>query len=361
MIPRLHDLPEIRVHRKARVIQVQDLTFYRYSLVELTPAKEDGARWRPTARLGAVAQFIGRVTQEGRTLVVTNKRVRCALTGENPSGMTVSAPYVGADIAHFGNIRGTNEFWDHDAVIILGREQPSVRGAERRAMAIWYDTKEPIRRISPKAKGQVQYPYRLRPYTMPDRSHRQVRVRIHTDRRVPAVVHQIREAEMIQAIDRLRLIHSPREKTVYILCNIPLDIPVDELVTWRELAGDGRLVKALEVSEEKGWEALPLAPEKLSELFPELWNTPKAAERWLGNNPLNPLISSIRLWGVIVAYRPSGRRGRWSKALVQHGADEEVALAGVLGVSADNIRLRGLPALVAPDQSSRSRLPATVR
>ena len=39
---------------------------------------------------------------------------------------------------------------------------------------------------------------------------------------------------------------------VFILCNIPLDIAVDELVTWRELAGDGRLLKALETCEEKG-------------------------------------------------------------------------------------------------------------
>jgi hypothetical protein len=59
------------------------------------------------------------------------------------------------------------------------------------------------------------------------------------------VVEQAREAEMLQAIDRLRLIHSPRKKTVVILCNIPLDIPVDELVTWKQLTGDRRLSDAL--------------------------------------------------------------------------------------------------------------------
>jgi hypothetical protein len=80
----------------------------------------------------------------------------------------VSAPSAGADIAHFGNIRGTNEFEDHDVVIILGREQPSPKDAERRAMAIWYDTKEAIRCLPPDAKGQAQYPYRLRSYTMRD-------------------------------------------------------------------------------------------------------------------------------------------------------------------------------------------------
>jgi hypothetical protein len=98
-----------------------------------------------------------------------------------------------------------------------------------------------------------------------------VRVRVHPDRRVQALVEQIREAEMVQAIDRLRLIHSPREKTVIILCNIPLDLPVDELVTWRELAGDGKLEEALELCDENGWEALPLEPGELSRLFPELW------------------------------------------------------------------------------------------
>ena len=37
---------------------------------------------------------------------------------------------------------------------------------------------------------------------------------VHSDRRVQAVVEQTREAEMLQAVDRLRLIHSAREKTV---------------------------------------------------------------------------------------------------------------------------------------------------
>jgi hypothetical protein len=34
-------------------------------------------------------------------------------------------------------------------------------------------------------------------------------------------------------------------KSVYILCNIPLDLPVDELVTWNQLTGDRRLSDAL--------------------------------------------------------------------------------------------------------------------
>ena len=198
--PQLQDAPEIRVQRNARVIQVRDFTFYRHSLVERAPAGEDGPRWRPKARLAAVADFIGRVAREGRTLVATNKRVRCALTGENANGrLPASAPYAGADVAHFGNIRGTNEFEDHEVVIILGREQPSGRDAEKRAMAIWYDTKQAIRRIEPGPGGRVQYPYRARHYTLRDGTRRQVQVRVHPDWRVQAVIERTREAEMVQS------------------------------------------------------------------------------------------------------------------------------------------------------------------
>ena len=39
-------------------------------------------------------------------------------------------------------------------------------------------------------------------------------------------------------------LHTKMRKTVYILCNIPLDIPVDELVTWKQLIGDRRMSDA---------------------------------------------------------------------------------------------------------------------
>jgi hypothetical protein len=255
-VPQLEDVPEIQVQRNARIIQVRDRTFFRSSLIERASADGDMTGWRPNARLTEVAQFIGQVAQESRTLVVTNKRVRCALTGENSSSkLPVSGQYAGADVAHFGSIRGTNEFEDHEVVIILGREQLSPRDAERLAKAVWYDTNQRIYCIPAGGRGQVQYPYLLRHYTMRDGSRSQVQVRVHPDPRVQAVVEQVREAEMLQAIDRLRLIHCLRKKIVVILCNIPLGLPVDDLVTWRQLAGDHRLAQALEVCEENGWDA----------------------------------------------------------------------------------------------------------
>jgi len=297
------------------------------------------ARWRPKARLAAVAQFIARVALEGRTLVVTNKPVRCALTGENPTNLPVAGKYGGADIAHFGGIRGTNDFEDRDAVIIVGREQPSVRDAERRAMAIWYDTRRSIYCVPADKKGNVQYTETHRSYRMRDGTRKFAKVKVHPDRRVQAVVEQIREAEMVQAIDRLRLIHTQREKTVYIMCNIPLDPPVDALVTWPELVGDGRLEVAMEECEEKGWDALPLAAKQLQRLFANLWATETAAKRWIEKNPPKAYRDIIRVWGVLNDYRPPSQTS-WSKALVRHGADPQMALAAVLGVAAEDIRVK---------------------
>ena len=82
-----------------------------------------------------------------------------------------------------------------------------------------------------------------------------------------------------------------------------------------------------------------MAAAKLSELFPELWRTARAAEGWLRNNPLDPSISIIRLWGVLVDHKPKRQRRR-SKALVRHGADAREAIAAVLGVPAEDIRVK---------------------
>jgi hypothetical protein len=60
--------------------------------------------------------------------------------------------------------------------------------------------------------------------------------------------------------------------------------------------------------------------------------------------PLAPSASTIRLWGVLVDYKPKLQR-RWSKALVRHGAVAREAIAAVLGVPAEDIGVRDLTTL----------------
>ena len=79
---------------------------------------------------------------------------------------------------------------------------------------------------------------------------------------------------------------------------------------------------------------------ELTRLFPDLWETKKAAERWAVKNPPEAYRDIIRVWGVLAEYRGGGRQRRWSKALVRHGADARVALAELLGVAAADIRMR---------------------
>jgi hypothetical protein len=147
-VPSLVAAPEIRVQRKARVVQVSNTTFYKGRLIRRTPGANGKRQPEPTARLLEVVEFIEKTARKGKTLVVTNKPVRCALTGEDERRpLPISAKYRGADVAHFGNIRGSNDFAGHQIAIILGRDEPTVAAAEQRAMAIWYDTAEPIRRV----------------------------------------------------------------------------------------------------------------------------------------------------------------------------------------------------------------------
>ena len=93
---------------------------------------------------------------------------------------------------------------------------------------------------------------------------------------------------MIQAIDRLRLIHREKGKTVYILCSTPLDLPVDELVTWKQPTGDYPS-DTLAECDERGWDALPLAAQELTRLFPKLWAT-----RW--NEVRRCFFAAIIVW-----------------------------------------------------------------
>jgi hypothetical protein len=128
-------------------------------------------------------------------------------------------------------------------------------------------------------------------------------------------VGQSREAVLIQAIGRLRLIHVKKPRRSTSCANIPLDIPVDELVMWKQLIGDRRLNDALAERDERGWDALPLVAKEMPRLFPifgQRRNPPNAGTR---RTPQ----SHIR-YNLEFAHRPPGQtswpgaaRGRWGR------------------------------------------------
>jgi hypothetical protein len=95
-VPTLVSGPEIRVERNARIIQVTNATFYKGSLIRRPTTTSGNGEAEPTERLLEVGDFIEGTAGEGRTLVVANKPVRCALTGEDEHGsLPISTQYRG--------------------------------------------------------------------------------------------------------------------------------------------------------------------------------------------------------------------------------------------------------------------------
>ena len=101
----------------------------------------------------------------------------------------------------------------------------------------------------------------------------------HTDPLVEACRWQACEAELLQAVDRLRLVDHDgtlRERPVYLLTCVPLPLPIDEVTTLDALAGEDRLAELLE-----RFGAVPLSAPWLLERAPDLFATVKAAKRWV--------------------------------------------------------------------------------
>jgi hypothetical protein len=276
------------------------------------------------------------------------------------------------------SIRGQNAFAECDTVVVIGRNELGFKAAENLAMALTFDDAVEITRIEPDAAGHEGYGIERRPYLMRDGSKRSAKVSVHPDPIVQAIVEQKREGETLQALDRIRSVRSPQRKEFFHLCSIPLpDIEVDRLVSWKELAGNRKLNRILEIHAGPQLRALPLSSKWLAKRFPEVFVDAKAAENWLGyaqvaemlkrsNYPENvngyllgnsglfpddppPLGWLSSVWaGRLVEYRLAGRRGRWSKALVKDGHAPATAIAEALGVSAEDIIVRG----AAPEAES---------
>jgi hypothetical protein len=224
---------DIPAKRLATVYQVTDITNSRSSLLN------DKS---PTERALSAASFIKHMAATGKTLAVTIKDLRIALTGEDKDALSKCADYHGAKLAHFGSLRGLNDFEEYDNVVIVGRMEPPVKALERQANGMWWDDNKPISRVSLTINDdgtERGYFFEERPKVIRYKGQHPhvIRTSCHPDPRAQVLLEQIREAETTQAIDRLRLVHKPkgpRSPRVFILSNIPVDIEVDELFRWEQ-------------------------------------------------------------------------------------------------------------------------------
>jgi hypothetical protein len=151
------------------------------------------------------------------------------------------------------------------------------------------------------------------------------------DRRCQEILESIREQESLQAVDRLRLIHAARTKTIYLLCNLPLPgLPPDELVSLDDLLLPGRIAEVMLR------DFAVAGPKALAARHPDLFPTVGAAKRELRTfsdrvNVSIPYIGSIRGSAHlnIATYRINGTAGKSRRALLSVGLPPAM-VAGLL-------------------------------
>jgi hypothetical protein len=78
------------------------------------------------------------------------------------------------------------------------------------------------------------------------------------------VQKQIREAETVQAIARLRLVWADYQKRVFLLSNLPVEMPVDHLIEFNALMPDRLEMELIRTGD------LPLTPLGLEKMRPDL-------------------------------------------------------------------------------------------
>lgn len=169
---------------------------------------------------------------------------------------------------HFNAVRGLNQWQDRETAIIIGREQPPLTEIELTARAFAAKIGHPIVCSDPvwewrgiRTRGK-------------DGSH-PIIVMTHPDNLVEKLLHQMREAEIAQAIDRLRLVHNQHPKEVIILNEIATNITVDRVVDWRVFwRGGTRPERAIQTH---GF--LPLNGQEAVSIFPEIWSNRETANQ----------------------------------------------------------------------------------
>ena len=242
------------------------------------------------------------------SLVVGNKRVIEAL---NPNQHAAHA-------AHFGAIRGRNDWERLDQILVIGREEPSPAAVERIARAFAARLPEPFESL---AGGR--YPQTERGIRKRDGTGRGISVNFHPNAWADRVLRQIRDAEIEQAIDRIRPIFKAEPIEVLLFSPVALDLTVDQIISFQDFRKGGtRVERAMAQSR-----VVPLSPREAARLMPNIWAGKTTAERdlegegllaqtlnrvfYLRNGPIRNLVVAIYR-----AEAEPGKRSHEHKALI---------------------------------------------
>lgn len=312
-----HHIP---VPRDAEVVQVAGKSFSRQSLtgcdrhgVPLSDRKHAEA-----ARLRAEVLDLAR-RQPGPVFVAGNKAVVNALTADGLPG--------GVSVGHFGALRGRNEWETCRTVLLVGREEPPAAAMEAQ-LRPW---------LRPDDGPLISGEYRKEPRAIRIASGTAWSdVRVHPDARVQRMLEQVREAEQVQAIDRVRPIFNRR--TILLLTDLVLDVTVDRVMRWQHLRAGGTVFQRI-------WDTtgvLLTSPADLAAAHPDFFPSAAAAKKavqravqqGLAKGDKTPIESLLAFCPpfVTVRYRVPGVPGRAKAAYIStRHPDPGAALTAVVG------------------------------
>jgi hypothetical protein len=153
--------------------------------------------------------------------VITYKAVAAALEKQNIRGLR---------LMHFYAARGANSLEDVDGLIVAGTPLTSTRALEDLARMVYFERMEGFDR---------NFMPRLIPFHWQDADGKGRAFPVAgywQDPELEALLWQIRDAELIQAAHRARIV--TRDVTVWLLSNLPIaELPPSELIDLRDLLG----------------------------------------------------------------------------------------------------------------------------
>lgn len=231
------------------------------------------------------------------------------------------------DWSHYGATRGINKWTARDTVILIGRKQPPVHAVVNAGRAFFASDWQPlvaINQFEPRHKKIFDKQGQSYPIHLP----------VPLDPRLNRVLWQMREAEVLQALDRVRPVRFARR---VILLNaldlrMPHDdardpqigVPADICRPWSELRADrNRAEHILETT--SGF--LPLAPRPLHRMAPSVFKSEAAAKKWLYRTDIIAALAQEADKLVEVAVRMEGQRGRPWPLMVRRSEHPDLTAA----------------------------------
>ncbi|EHL24406.1 hypothetical protein KYG_03094 [Acidovorax sp. NO-1] len=321
---------EVYGQRNAIVVQCSDSMC---STSSLTPAKQNGAasQRRAMKRLSDVQALVDELATTGTDILVVGPSI---ITGNPARGIgskLATAPNV--HLAHFGAVRGIDAWKTCEVLVLIGRNEPAPQAVENIARAFFYDDPTPLQLTG-------QWKSQTRGFDMASGEQIGTIVEGHHDPRVHEVLMQIREAESIQALDRLRLIHNIEPKLVILLSKLPLPgVQVDQLLPWSELTRGSEFERLYR----NNGGILPLNTSWIAHKTGKtIEATKKSIQRLLKKRHSLLRFSKWRMSPLgqprVAQYRPVGQRS-WSKFFSAHATDDQAktALEALLG---DQIKVK---------------------